>query len=281
MLICGFGLMGVAGVGADYVMQEQKAEGTYNTGTYINGLFDRFGNDGGFLGLIFRDSAAIDVAMPDAPEGWEPWYIDDNHTGAVYSAEQWQIAEREFEKVQALVPELEHLSDMDQEIWQAYFDDTSTAYTSAGDTILMYITDDENEINQPALRKFHRLLTAHYAAIDTQQTWRSFNDQTWMEITGPVTQADNGGRWHKLRMFETKIGSVTIYLEARASENAIIHFLERFDLTGLRQLGYAKSPKTAALQNTSPKQDPTAEVLPPQKGAVNWSLRPQIRPAQL
>ena len=273
--------MAVAGVGADYVMQEQKAEGPYNTGTYINDLFDRFGNDGGFLGLIFRDSAAIDVAMPDAPEGWEPWYIDDNHIGAVYSAEQLQIAEREFEKVQAQVPELEHLSDTDQEIWQAYFNDTSTAFTSAGDIILMYVTDDENEVNQPALRKFHKLLAAHYAAIDTQQTWRSFNDQTWQEITGPVTRGDNGGRRHKLRMFETEIGSVTIYLETRASENAITHFLERFDLTGLRRLGYANAPKTAALQDTPSSQDPAAEVLTPQKGAVDWSLRPLIRPAQL
>lgn len=273
--------MGVAGVGADYVLQKQKAEDPYSAGTYITGLFDRVGNDGGFLGLIFRDSAAIDIAMPDAPEGWEPWYIDDDHENAVYSAEQWQVGEREFEKVAAQVPELAHLSDTDNKIWQAYFDDTSTAYTSGGDTILMFVTDDENEINQPDLRKFHALLTAHFAAIDTYGTWRSFNGQPWQEITGPITRANNGGRTHKLRMFETKIGSVTIFLETRASENALAHFLERFDLTGLRRLGHANAPQTVALQDTRQKPERSAEKPQSQKGPIDHSLRPQMRPAQL
>ncbi|MEO0669385.1 MAG: hypothetical protein AAFZ99_15855 [Pseudomonadota bacterium] len=267
-LATGFALVGGAGISADYVLQGQNADGPYDTATYIDGLFDRFGNDGGFLGLIFRDSAAIDLAMPEPPTGWEAWYVDDHHMTAVFSDEQMVAANREFAKVEAQVPELDHISGIDEQLWNAYFDDTTTAYTRGDNVILLYVEDDNNTVNQPALRKMMALSEAHFDAIETSQPWRSFNGQMWDEVEGPVTQAENGLRPHELRMFETEMGSITMYLEARASEAALAQFLEDFDLTGLRQLGQAGA-------------ELSAEATPRPKGTLDHSLRPQLRPASL
>lgn len=267
-LATGFALVGGAGIGADYVLQGQHANGPYDTATYIDGLFDRFGNEGGILGLIFRDSAAVDLAMPDPPTGWEAWYIDDNHMTALYSDEQMVAFNREFAKVEAQVPELEDVSEIDQQLWAAYFDDTSTAYTRGDNVILLYVEDANNTVNQPVLRKLIALAEVHFDAIETSQAWRSFNGQTWDEVEGPVTRAENGLRPHELRMFETEMGSITMYLEARASEEALAQFLEGFDLTGLRQLSHA-GPALSAEAASGPN------------GTADHSLRPKMRPASL
>lgn len=267
-LATGFALVGGAGIGADYVLQGQNANGAYDTATYIDGLFDRFGNEGGILGLIFRDSAAVDLAMPDPPTGWEAWYIDDNHMTALYSDEQMVAFNREFAKVEAQVPELEDVSEIDQQLWAAYFDDTSTAYTRGDNVILLYVEDANNTVNQPVLRKLIALAEVHFDAIETSHAWRSFNGQAWDEVEGPVTRAENGLRPHELRMFETEMGSITMYLEARASEEALAQFLEGFDLTGLRQLSHAG-------------QALSAEAASGPKGTADRSLRPKMRPASL
>ncbi|WP_338549872.1 hypothetical protein [Roseovarius phycicola] len=243
----GLAMIGGTGIGIDYTLQKQKAEGTFDAATYIDDLFDRFGNQGGFLGLIFRDSAAIDIAMPEPPVGWEAWYIDESHLNAVFSNDQWRMREREFAKVESQVPEIHQISETDQELWWAYFDDTSTAYVSGDNVILLFVSDKENEINQPVLRKFLELSEAHFASIETRHGWRSFNGQPWEEVEGPVTQAENGVRPHELRMFETKMGSVSLFLETRASEQALSQFLENFDLSGLRRLGNANAPKNSEL----------------------------------
>ena len=271
-LATGVALVGGAGIGADYVLQEQKAEGPFTTATYIDGLFDRFGNEGGFLGLIFRDSTAIDLAMPEPPTGWEAWYIDDSHWQAVFSDEQWRVREREFAKVEAQVPELEQLSNVDWELWNAYFDDTATAYVRGDNVILLFATDDNNPVNHPLLRKFEDLAEAHFDAIETPRDWRSVNGQLWRELEGPVTQAENGLRPYELRMFDAEFGSVTLFLETRASEEALVQFLEDFDLTGLRRLGDAGAQVGSDL---------TTEVRPERSDAGDVSLRPQLRPAKL
>jgi len=244
----GIAMIGAAGIGYDYTTQKQKADEPYTTATYIDGFFDRFGNDGGFLGLIFRDSAAIDLAMPDAPTGWEAWYIDGAHWSAVFSDEQWVEREREFAKVEAQVPELDELSETDNRLWTEYFNDTSTAYTRGDSVILMFVSDDENAVNQPVLRKFEQLAEAHFETIETRNDWRSFNGQQWQEVKGPITQTENGFRPHKLQMFETEMGSVSIFLETRASEETLIQFLEDFDVSELRKLGNAGTLKSAALE---------------------------------
>ena len=259
-LSLGLAIVGGTGIGVDYTLQKQKAEEAFDAATYIDELFDRFGNEGGLLGMIFRDSAAIDLAMPATPTGWEAWYIDDSHWSAVFSYEQWRARQKEFAKVEAQVPELRQLSEIDRELWWAYFDDTSTAYTSGDNVILLFVSDEKNEVNQPVLRKLFELSKAHFEAIETRNGWRSFNGQSWLEVNGPVTQAENSTRPHKLRMFETQMGSVSVFLETRASEQALVQFLEDLDLSGLQRLGNKDEPNRAEL---------TAEVSPLQSVAVD------------
>ena len=193
MLFMGIGMMGAAGIGTDYYMQKQKAEGPYKAGHYALGLFDRFGHEGGVLGMIFQPSMAVDLAMPATPVGWQQWYIDARHKEALYSAAQARAFERETQKVEARLPELDYLGAADRALWQAYLDDTTTAYSRGDSLILLYVADTKNRIKQPILGELHSLSLAHFAVIERHKAWRSFRGQEWREVSSPITRASNEG----------------------------------------------------------------------------------------
>ncbi|MEL7090769.1 MAG: hypothetical protein AAFN94_03450 [Pseudomonadota bacterium] len=266
LLALGLAMVAAAGVGADYVMQKEKAQGAYDHRTYVSGLIDRVGNTGGILGLIFRNSTKIDLAMPDPPTGWEAWYIDENHERAVYSDEQWPVMTREASVVLDQMPELEFVSTTDQALYEAYLEDTSTAYTRGDNTLLLFVSDDNIPVNQPVLEKLNQLGTAHLDAISTKSDWRRINGQMWQEVEDPITRSENGLRPHRLRSFEAQFGSVTIYIDARASDDALMQFLEGFDLTGLQRLAATGSAAGTTAQTATPEDTP---------------LRPKLRPAKL
>ena len=269
LLALGVAMVGAAGVGADYILQKEKADGAYDHRTYVNGLFDRLGNTGGYLGLIFRDLTKIDLAMPEPPAGWEAWYINDEHLAAGFCDDQRRVREREIGKVRAQVPAAARLSTADQALYDAYVEDTYTAYTHEDHVILLFVHDADHAVNQPVLANAVDISMAHFAAISTKRDWRAINGQMWQEVEDPVTRTENGLRPHRLRMFETSFGSVTMQIEARASEDAMVQFLEDFDLSGLQRLSEAGGPVVSA-QLSDAGLD-----------AQTTSLRPQLRPADL
>ncbi|MEM6759928.1 MAG: hypothetical protein AAF601_10660 [Pseudomonadota bacterium] len=268
VLALGIAMLASAGVGADYILQKEKAAGAHDRQAYIDGLFDRVGTPASILGRMLRTSRGIDLAMPDPPAGWQSQHVTDTHLIAVFSDEQWRARARKIATVLAQVPELNSPSGTDRSQFDSYVDDISTAYTRGDNVILFYVYDGNAAAHRPVLAKTLALIQAHFDGIAATRDWRNINGQMWQEVEDLITRSENGLRPHRLRQFETRFGSVTLRIEARAAEDAMVQFLEGFDLSGLRVLSSEDAPVVSAQLSDAGH-------------GTHMSLRPRMRPGDL